>query len=169
MERGCTESVLMRAHRLVACRRAKEILDKADKQKRPVTEQEVTYILQSWAFARTPFRVNVMLDGQNWVKSDTLGMLRDRGGRIHLTRATIHYPNVPKLINRWLQGQLPKEAKQFKWTSINLNCNYAAKRHCDGNNFGPSVIKAGLFFLGGCCGWGGEGGPRRAGWKVLGA
>merc|ERR1712080_20865 len=32
---------------------------------------------------------------------------------------------------------------------LNVNCDYAAKRHRDGNNFGPSLIKAFGSFTGG--------------------
>mmetsp|Transcript_13902 Transcript_13902/g.24097 ORF Transcript_13902/g.24097 Transcript_13902/m.24097 type:complete len:467 (+) Transcript_13902:36-1436(+) len=149
LEKGCTESVFMRAHRLVANRRAKEILDQAARKKRAITSEEITYILRSWSFGRNTFRLNVMPEGADFVKSDTLGLLRDRGGVMNLTRPTREYPMVAKLIVHWLRDQLPRDAKQFKFTSINLNCNYAAKRHRDGNNFGPSMIKAFGDFTGG--------------------
>ncbi|CAE7161923.1 unnamed protein product [Symbiodinium pilosum] len=145
LEKGCTESVFVRAHRLVANRKADEILKKAAKQRRAVSTQEVTDILKAWSISKNPFRVNVMPEGQKFVKSDTLGLLRDRG-RLIVTRPAREYPNVAKLIARWLHGKLPKQAKQFKFTSLNLNCNYAAR---DGNNFGPSMIKAFGEFTGG--------------------
>ena len=72
--------LVARAHRLVANRKADEILKKAAKQRRAVSTQEVTDILKAWSISKNPFRVNVMPEGQKFVKSDTLGLLRDRGG-----------------------------------------------------------------------------------------
>ncbi|CAE7718191.1 pgsA [Symbiodinium sp. CCMP2592] len=141
LEKGCNESVWMRAHRLVANRTAGEIMAQAEKKKRAISSDDINRILKCWAFAKNPFRVNVMPQGQQWVKSDTLGLLRDRGGKLIVTRPAREYPNVAKIIARWLHGKLPREAKHFKFTSLNLNCNYAARRHRDGNNFGPSMIK----------------------------
>jgi len=143
------ESLIMRAHRLVAQRNAKARLDAASREKRPISEEEVCQTMSEWSFARNPNRVNVQPDGQDWVWSDTLGLLRDRLGDIHLTKPTKGYPEVTMVINKYLQDRLPAEAQSFKWTSLNLNCNYAAKLHRDGNNFGPSMIKAFGDFSGG--------------------
>jgi len=84
-----------------------------------------------------------------WVWSDTMGLLRDRVGDIHLTGATHVYPQVVEVLSRWLTDRLPAEACDFSWTSFNLNKNYAAKIHRDGNNFGPSMIAAFGNFTGG--------------------
>ncbi|CAE7590579.1 unnamed protein product [Symbiodinium natans] len=145
LEHGASESLMMRAHRLVANRRAKAILDK----KRRISDDDVENVLQTWAFARNMGRLNVMPEGQDWVKSDTLGLLRDRMGSIHVTKPTSAYVSVAKMLNKWLQQRLPSAAASFKWTSINLNCNYAARRHRDANNFGPSFIQAFGSFTGG--------------------
>ncbi|CAE7431770.1 unnamed protein product [Symbiodinium natans] len=146
IERGAMESMHMRAHRLVADRAAKGILKRG---KGGITADDVENVLRNWAFARNSFRLNVMPQGQDWVKSDTLGLLRDRGGDIHVTKPTLRYPHVAEMLNKFLLQRLPNEAKSFKWTSINLNCNYAARRHRDGNNFGPSFIQAFGNFTGG--------------------
>mmetsp|Transcript_23759 Transcript_23759/g.59960 ORF Transcript_23759/g.59960 Transcript_23759/m.59960 type:complete len:490 (+) Transcript_23759:65-1534(+) len=143
------ESLIMRVHRLVAQRNAKARLEAASRADRPISEDEVYQTLTEWAFARNPNRVNVQPDGQDWVWSDTLGLVRDRLGDIHLTKPTKSYPEVTMLINKYLFDRLPAEARTFKWTSLNLNCNYAAKLHRDGNNFGPSMIKAFGEFSGG--------------------
>merc|ERR1719343_538900 len=71
-----------------------------------------------------------------------MGLVRDRQGSIHLTWATQQYQSVIKILCTWLTARLPPEAAKFSFTSLNLNCNYAAKRHRDGNNLGPSMIKA---------------------------
>lgn len=90
-----------------------------------------------------------MQRGQTWVFSDTLGLLRDRQGDIHLTAPTRRYPQVAELLMRWLTDRLPPETKNFACTSINVNCNYAAATHRDNGNFGPSFIKAFGDFSGG--------------------
>ncbi|CAK0804261.1 unnamed protein product [Prorocentrum cordatum] len=143
------ESAIMRAHRLVSQRTAKAALLAAKKDGRCITDGELLKTLQEWGFARNPNRNNVMPDGRDWVWSDTLGLMRDRTGDIHLTKATTNYPEVTEIINKWLTDRLPAEAKGFKFTSLNLNKNYAARMHRDGNNFGPSMIAAFGGFQGG--------------------
>mmetsp|Transcript_33829 Transcript_33829/g.93450 ORF Transcript_33829/g.93450 Transcript_33829/m.93450 type:complete len:722 (+) Transcript_33829:93-2258(+) len=148
-EKGSTETIIMRAHRLVANRKAEEFLRAAEEEKRAVTDAEVETVLKTWAFNKNPGRLNVMREGQNWVWSDTIGLLRDRSGSIHIVTATTRYPAFTRIICKWLYDRIPDEVASFKFTSLNLNCNYAAKRHRDGNNFGPSMIKAFGDFTGG--------------------
>jgi len=68
---------------------------------------------------------------------------------VHLTASTRRYPQVTELLARWLTDRLPKEVKSFAFTSMNVNCNYAAMLHRDNGNFGPSFIKAFGDFSGG--------------------
>jgi len=143
------ESTIMRAHRLVAQREAKKILAAATKNHRAISDDDVTTVLSAWGFARNVNRVNVMQGDVDWVWSDTLGLLRDRVGDIHITKATMAYPEVSEVFNRWLQDRLPAEMKKFCFTTLNVNKNYAAKIHRDGNNFGPSIISAFGDFSGG--------------------
>jgi len=147
--KGSQETTIMRAHRLVAQREATAVLEHCSKASRRVTDQELTTVLAAWGFARNVNRVNVMKEGQNWVWSDTLGLLRDRIGDIHLTQSSIKYPEVVMVINKWLSDRLPKDAQPFVWTSLNVNKDYAASVHRDGNNFGPSMISAFGEFSGG--------------------
>jgi len=135
------EPMMLRAHRLHANRHAEGFLAKAAKENRLISEDEVEAVLSTWGFARNTGRLNVLPGDKEWVWSDTLGLLRDRVGDIHLTKPTIRYPAVVALLCQWLQARLPDEVKDFKFTSLNLNKNYAARRHRDGNNFGPSMIK----------------------------
>mmetsp|Transcript_21300 Transcript_21300/g.49434 ORF Transcript_21300/g.49434 Transcript_21300/m.49434 type:complete len:501 (-) Transcript_21300:77-1579(-) len=139
------ESLLTKAHRLVAQREAKKILS----EDRAVTDDDVTKVLSMWGFAKNSNRVNVMQEGKQWVWSDTLGLLRDRIGDIHITSSAQTYPAVMQVLNRWLLDRLPPEAAGFSWTSLNLNKDYAARIHRDGNNFGPSMISAFGDFSGG--------------------
>jgi len=139
---GHGESLLIRAHRMVANRRATEYLEAAEKANQAVSEARVEEVLGLWGFARNPNRQNVFPDGRDWVWSDNIGLVRDRQGSIHLTSTTTRYPSVIKMLCTWLTARLPSEAADFTFTSLNLNCNYAARRHRDGNNLGPSMIKA---------------------------
>jgi len=148
-ERRCAETIIMRAHRLVATREAKRILVECDKDCRRVSDADVELVLGHWGFARNVTRQNVMQKEVKWVWSDTMGLLRDRVGDIHLTGATHVYPQVVEVLSRWLTDRMPAEACDFSWTSFNLNKNYAAKIHRDGNNFGPSMIAAFGNFNGG--------------------
>jgi len=146
---GWGESVHIRALRLLAQKEAKERLEAADAEGRAITDDEVLMTLKRWPFFRNPWRKNVMQPGKTWVFSDTLGLLRDRQGDVHLTAPTRRYPQVTELLARWLTDRLPKDVKSFRFTSMNVNCNYAASLHRDNGNFGPSFIKAFGDFSGG--------------------
>lgn len=146
---GGTESTMMRAHRLVAQREAKAILETTKKEKRMVSDAELTKVLSEWRFDKNITRLNVMQKGQTWINSDTAGLQRDRIGDIHVTRNAAWYPEVVMVINRWLTDRMPADCKSFGWTSLNINKDYAGAIHRDGNNFGPSMISAFGNFTGG--------------------
>jgi len=147
---GAGETIIMRAHRLVAQREAKKILASCSQNKVMVSDEDIYRVLGYWGFAKNAARLNVMSEGQKFVWSDTVGLLRDRCGDIHLTKSVHGYPEVVQVMSKWLPDRLPHtEAKAFKWTSMNVNKNYAGKIHRDGNNFGPSMISAFGDFTGG--------------------
>ena len=89
-----------------------------------------------------------MREGVKYVYSDTIGCIKQRTGTANATPPTRRYPNFPRLLCQWLKDQdcIPND---FACTAINLNANYAGKRHRDANNEGPSVIKAFGNFTGG--------------------
>mmetsp|Transcript_112278 Transcript_112278/g.194648 ORF Transcript_112278/g.194648 Transcript_112278/m.194648 type:complete len:508 (-) Transcript_112278:96-1619(-) len=149
VQKGGGETIIMRAHRLVANRDAETTLTAAALNKKVITDEDVQRVMLQWAFAKNVTRQNVMPEGQTWVWSDSVGLLRDRLGDIHVTHNAKRYPAFTQLIVKWLVDRLPKEVQDFTFTSLNLNCNYAAKRHRDGQNFGPSMIKAFGDFSGG--------------------
>uniref|UniRef100_A0A7S1KW40 Uncharacterized protein n=1 Tax=Alexandrium catenella TaxID=2925 RepID=A0A7S1KW40_ALECA len=146
---GTSDPSILRAHRLVAQREARSRLEAAEREGRRISDDDVLATLKQWAFIKNAARSNVIPEGQEWVWSDTLGLIRDRLGSIHTTPATKLYPEVVQLLVKWLNDRLPQEASTFRFTSINLNCNYAARLHRDGNNFGASFIKAFGDFTGG--------------------
>lgn len=133
---------------------AKEMVETAEKQGRKITEAEVLKVLRQWRFAKNDTRQNVLPEGQEYVFSDTLGLIRARDGRYMEKEATREFPEVTKLLGRWMRDHSPDEfGAPFPFTSINVNFKYAARRHRDGNNVGPSMIKALGKFTGGELGY----------------
>ena len=87
--------------------------------------------------------------GVTCVNSDTLGAVRTRTGTVVLTRSTTKYLAAFNLLCRWLAENAPSTLKNFAYSSINLNYGYAARRHRDANNVGPSITKSFGQFTGG--------------------
>ena len=96
--------------------------------------------------------------------SDTFGVKinrysdrRDASARYSLTTSTREYPHVVRLLNRYFEDNhsLPvTNTVRFPYTSISLNKAYAARRHRDQRNEGPSMAKAlGSFSMGGRLGY----------------
>ena len=57
-----------------------------------------------------------------------------------ISKVSESFPALTKFSNAVLSATLPEA--EFKWSSLQCNYNYAAKRHVDGNNLGPSYIMA---------------------------
>jgi len=53
-----------------------------------------------------------------------------------------HHPHMVKFLVRWTRSTLPQTQKgnEFPFSSLQVNYNYAAIKHVDGNNIGPSYI-----------------------------
>jgi len=64
------------------------------------------------------------------------------------TAVTKRYTEVFHLLYRWMNETHSFE-RLFPCTSFNMNYGYAARRHRDANNIGPSVMKAFGDFIGG--------------------
>jgi len=149
-EEGVYESADTRNGRLVANHLAQEKLREKTKRGIKLSIEDVSEVLRVWGFAQNCNRLNVLPGGRKWVYSDTLGGIKRRMAGYGVTPATARYPAVPKLLNQWLADNRPAGLKtDFACTSINLNVNYAAKIHRDGNNIGPSAIRAVGDFKGG--------------------
>jgi len=145
------ESPEVRAHRLTANEMAKMILEDCEKKKRNIDDKDVIAVLQLWGFRENENRHNVMKEGVKSVHSDTLGLVSGYDGAVIITAATTEYPAVTQVLSRRLTDHMPAEfSKQpFGFSSINVNANYAGALHRDGNNKGPSIIKAFGDFTGG--------------------
>jgi len=139
---GGKDSIVVAIGRREAQQKAKEILAAAGSRK--ITDYDVLECLRLWGFKENTNRGNVMPEGAKFVHSDTVGLIKmSTCERTLLTVGTKRYPEFTQLITRWLRERLPSELKQeFAYTSININKNYAGKLHRDGNNVGPSFIKA---------------------------
>jgi predicted transcriptional regulator len=141
-----SESADIQTARIIADEMAKRKLA-ANKH---ISDKDVTDVLQIWGFPENDTRLNVLPEGVKTIHSDTLGILRMRDGTYRIFDPTIRYHNVTKLICQWfLMNKGPEIPDDFGFTGININHNYAGRRHRDGNNEGPSAIKALGKFSGG--------------------
>lgn len=147
---GGRDSILVAIGRREAQQKAKEFLAAADSEKRMIMDSEILECLRLWGFKENSNRSNVMPDGAKFVYSDTIGIIKmSTCERTLLTVGSKRYPEFTKLLTRWLKERLPANMKEFTYTSININKQYAGKLHRDGNNVGPSFIKAFGEFSGG--------------------
>eukprot|EP00927_Polykrikos_kofoidii_P034791 TRINITY_DN29435_c0_g1_i1.p1 TRINITY_DN29435_c0_g1~~TRINITY_DN29435_c0_g1_i1.p1 ORF type:complete len:360 (+),score=55.90 TRINITY_DN29435_c0_g1_i1:95-1174(+) len=129
---------------------AKSLLEEAHEQNRPVGDQDVLTALRVWGFLKNEQRTNVLPKGRTWVHSDTLGLLRTRSQRTCIAAASRAHPHFTRLLVRWLRNHWPADVPEdWPFTSISVNKGYAARRHRDRTNVGPSILKAFGCFKGG--------------------
>lgn len=148
------ETVEIQHGRLQAEATAAEILARADAEGGKITDGDVARVFNLWSFKKNDVRVNVIPEGQQWVFSDTLGLIRSRCGQYLLTGPAKAYPRVVRLVNRWMKGCWGERSERpFCFTSISVNSGYAAKLHRDGGNHGPSIGRAVGDFTGGLLGY----------------
>ena len=113
-------------------------------------DEDILAAPQRWYFKHNTTRKNVLPEGVTSIQSDTLGVVRTRTGSVVLTRLTKKSPAVFHLFCRWLKQNCPAIYKiPFPFTSISVNYGYAARKHRDGYNAGPSVLKTFGEFTGG--------------------
>ncbi len=130
-------------------RRTANILARERLQQARIGDEDVLDVLRIWYFKQNKTRCNVFPAGATSVNSDTLGGVRTRTGTVVLTRITTKYLAAFNLLCRWLAENAPSTLKNFAYSSINLNYGYAARRHRDANNVGPSITKSFGQFTGG--------------------
>jgi len=115
-----------------------------------LTDKDVVDVLSVWGFPENDSRQNVLPEGQKSVHSDTLGVLKMRNGTYRIFDPTTRYEHVTKLICQWFLTNKGRDIPEdFGFTGININHNYAGRRHRDNGNEGPSAIKAIGSFTGG--------------------
>jgi len=75
------------------------------------------------------------------VRGMCLGLVYGLGGQgMKVSKVSEAFPELTKFVNGALAATLPEA--DFTWSSLQINYKYAAKRHVDGNNLGPSYIMA---------------------------
>lgn len=148
---GGRDSILVAIGRRKAQAQAEKILKAVKAEGRSVTDDEVVTCLDLWGFKENVNRGNVMPEGQDFVYSDTIGLIKmSTCERTLVTVGSKRYPEFTQLITQWFKDRMPDELKEdYTYTSININKNYAGRLHRDGNNAGPSFIKAFGDFKGG--------------------
>ena len=71
----------------------------------------------------------------------SMGLVFGLGGLgLKVSKVSQEFPWLTKLLTRYIASTVPD--KSFKFSSLQVNYNYAARRHVDGNNLGPSYIQA---------------------------
>lgn len=144
-DKDAKDALLLRMRRTVAETCAKDIL----KQRRTIVEADVLAVLRKWGFKKNYGRANVLPGEATFVFSDTVGLVCDFKGCTGPTPYTIPYPSVMRILTGYLKGFDEPLVKNFAYTSININKNYAGRLHRDASNVGPSIIKAFGEFTGG--------------------
>lgn len=132
--------------RRAAEERAGEIVSACNGSSKPPTSQDVLEVLRLWGFAQNEGRQNVHPDGKDWVHSDSFGILRRRDGQTAVASGTAGYPKFVNLLGLWLKGRM---SGPLPYTTVTINFDYAARRHRDRNNEGPSIIAGFGDFRGG--------------------
>eukprot|EP00448_Togula_jolla_P009792 CAMPEP_0170598856 /NCGR_PEP_ID=MMETSP0224-20130122/16476_1 /TAXON_ID=285029 /ORGANISM="Togula jolla, Strain CCCM 725" /LENGTH=417 /DNA_ID=CAMNT_0010923447 /DNA_START=69 /DNA_END=1322 /DNA_ORIENTATION=- len=141
-----SESADIQTARIVANEMARRKLASG----KAIVDEDVLDVLRVWGFADNESRLNVLPEGVKSIHSDTLGILRMRDGTYRIFDPTTRYEHVTKLLCHWFATNKGKDIPDdFAFTGININHNYAGRRHRDNGNEGPSAIKAIGKFSGG--------------------
>lgn len=104
-----------------------------------VTSDMVLQALRQTQFPRNLSRKSVMPEGTSFIEAFCLGLVGSRWPQVsdHTTEAE----PLTRLLNAFLRGPHgPPDGQDFPFTSIQVNKNYASKRHVDANNTGDSYI-----------------------------
>ena len=107
------------------------------------TTQEILFMLRligdgNWP---TQARPNVTESGKA-VPGMCVGLVFALGQGAQASHVSECHPSMVKVLTRWCRATLPRTRKgaEFPFSSLQINYNYAAKKHVDGNNIGPSHI-----------------------------
>ena len=115
-----------------------------------ISDNQIQRVLMTWGFARNTSRKNVAPPSVDFVWSETFGLVYDRVGRWVESTVTRMFPNVARCLNMWLASRISQLKHRsfssplvdWRWTAITVNRGYAANRHVDKNNQGPSIIRS---------------------------
>ena len=110
-----------------------------------VSDEDALAVLRKWHFKmpRVPGEAAQF-------RSDTLGAIRTRAGRVNLCRVTSKHPAVFALLCRWLEDNLPGEFKiRFHFTSIHVSFGADMGLQREQGCVGPAMMKSMGGFTGG--------------------
>ena len=110
-----------------------------------VSDEDALAVLRKWQFKmpRVPGEAAQF-------RSDTLGAIRTRAGRVNLCRITSTHPAVFALLCRWLEDNLPGEFKiRFHFTSIHVSFGGGMVPQREQGCVGPAMMKSMGRFTGG--------------------
>ena len=131
-------------------RRSADVLAQERLKQSCISDDDVLAVLRLWHFKENRTRTNVIPEGATSVHSDTLGVVRSRTGAVVATQLTVKYQYVFRVFCRWLREHCPEYFQTpFPFTSISVNHGYAARKHRDGYNAGPSILKCFGLYTGG--------------------
>ena len=107
------------------------------------TTEEILFMLRligdgNWP---TQARPNVTESGKA-VPGMCVGLVFALGQGAQASHVSECHPSMVKVLTRWCRATLPRTRKgaEFPFSSLQINYNYAAIKHVDGNNIGPSYI-----------------------------
>lgn len=110
--------------------------DKAIEVPDRVTFEQVTKALTQITWPNCFTRNNVRPDGAPFIEAFPLGVVLNYALGLVCSRPTRLWPNLTKLLAKFIAQEQP----DFRYTTVQLNKDYATKMHVDGNNHGPSYI-----------------------------
>jgi hypothetical protein len=137
----CNKKYKRTHHALEANSRAKAILASECNP----SDAQVLEVLELLDFAKTKTRKNIMREERKaeGVRTETLGLTRNK---ISLTLESVNnialLDSVCALLCKWVDGWALANGIDIAVTSIQVNKDFAAERHRDKNNLGPSVVRA---------------------------
>eukprot|EP00929_Paragymnodinium_shiwhaense_P123499 TRINITY_DN9741_c0_g2_i1.p1 TRINITY_DN9741_c0_g2~~TRINITY_DN9741_c0_g2_i1.p1 ORF type:complete len:1978 (+),score=630.39 TRINITY_DN9741_c0_g2_i1:207-6140(+) len=146
MLRGALNALVPRHKPNDKARRRKAENDDIDLSKlQDPTPEELFEVLSNLTWPACQSRKNVMPDGTNYIEAFPMGIVRNYCKGMCLSSSLALWPSVAKIIARMVRRSHP----DFAFTTLQLNRNYCAKMHVDGNNAGPSWSMAVGPFTGG--------------------
>eukprot|EP00927_Polykrikos_kofoidii_P049182 TRINITY_DN43291_c0_g1_i1.p1 TRINITY_DN43291_c0_g1~~TRINITY_DN43291_c0_g1_i1.p1 ORF type:complete len:1517 (+),score=273.65 TRINITY_DN43291_c0_g1_i1:213-4553(+) len=130
---------------LVARKKTDEVLGGIAASDSVVSGGRLTAVLEALPWPTCVSRGNVRPEGAPYVHAFPFGMVQNYRCGLCCSRATGLWPDLASMVNRFFRQSHP----EFKYTTVQLNRNYASKMHVDANNHGPSKIIAIGDYLGG--------------------
>ena len=103
-----------------------------------IQHEHVTNTLNAHKWPPCFSRPNVTPDHAPYISAFPIGIVLNYSKGLCCSRTMKAWPRLSHLLTTWFAQQMP----EFKFTTIQLNRNYGAKMHVDGNNHGLSAIMA---------------------------